>query len=102
MFRRFSLLCAWVFFVGGLFGAPTQPTIPATSFDVTAHQVVGDGKTDNTAALQKLFDEVSAAGGGRVIFPASDKPYLAGPLKLRSKLELHLMKGATLSPLPFG
>lgn len=81
---------------------PTLPTIRDASFDVTAHGVVADGVTDNAPALQKLFDETSAAGGGRIVFPAAEKPYLAGPLKLRSGIELHLPKGATLSPLPYG
>lgn len=102
MLRRILLLGAALAAVLSLSAVPTRPAIPETSVDATAHGVVGDGRTDNTAALQKLFDDTSAAGGGRIVLPASAQAYLAGPLNLRSKVELHLATGATLSPLPYG
>lgn len=84
------------------FAQPKLPKIRDVVIDVTAHGVVADDRTDNAAALQKLFDETSAAGGGRLVFPAAEQRYRSGPLQLRSGIELHLQKGATLSPLPYG
>ena len=55
---------------------------------------MGDGKTLNTAAIQKAIDACSAAGGGTVVVPAGR--FLTGPLKLASNLNLHLDEGATL------
>ena len=33
---------------------------------------VGDGKTLNTATLQKAFDDCAASGGGTVVVPAGE------------------------------
>src|SRR5436309_4297394 len=49
----------------------------------------GDGKTLDTAAIQKALDQ-----GGTVRVPAGT--YLCGPLTLRTKTTLQLDEGATL------
>ena len=46
------------------------------------------------AAIQRAIDEVAAAGGGRVIVPAGVYP--SGSLRLKSHVELHLEKDATI------
>ena len=46
------------------------------------------------AAIQRAIDEVAAAGGGRVVVPAGEYP--SGSLRMRSHVELHLEKGATV------
>ncbi len=63
-------------------------------FDVRAAGATGDGKTLDTAAIQKALDECGNAGGGTVRFPAGT--YLSKPIFLRSKTTLELQKGATL------
>jgi polygalacturonase len=58
--------------------------------------VVADLQVNNCrSAIQKAIETCHAVGGGRVVLPAGN--YLCdGPLHLRSNVNLHLQKGATL------
>lgn len=62
--------------------------------DVTEFGAKGDGKTKDTAAIQKTIDECSARGGGIVYLPSGT--YLSGTLRLRSRITLFISPGATL------
>ena len=53
-----------------------------------------DGKTLNTAAIQSAIDAANTKGGGRVIIPKGI--FLSGSIVMKSGVELHLSKGATL------
>ena len=53
---------------------------------------VGDGRADDTGALQRAIDACPA--GGRVFIPEGD--WLTAPLFLRSDMDLHLARGARL------
>ena len=66
----------------------------AGAFDVRNHGAKGDGKTIDTAAINKAIDAAAAAGGGTVVFPAGD--YLSYSVHLKSNVVLHLEQGATL------
>lgn len=70
----------------------------AATHDVRRYGATGDGKTMDTAAIQKAIDAASAAKGGQVVFPAGT--YLSGTLRLKSGVNLHLEKGATLLGSP--
>ena len=59
----------------------------------------GDGKSDDTVAIQKAIDACTASGGGQVLFP-SGHTYLSGPLHLKSNIDLHLQPNATLLASP--
>jgi polygalacturonase len=63
--------------------------------DITSHGAVGDGATNDGPAIQAAIDAVAAAGGGRVVVPAG-RTFVAGSLTLRSHVELHVERGATL------
>lgn len=64
-------------------------------YNVFNFGAVGDGITDDTAAIQAAVDACSAAGGGRVVLPGG-RVFRSGALVLRSHLELHLEAGAVL------
>jgi len=66
----------------------------AADFDVTKYGAVGDGKTMNTAFIQKAIDECNKSGGGKVIFPAGI--YLSATIELKDNVTLHLNKDARL------
>jgi polygalacturonase len=67
-------------------------------FPVTDFGAVPDGKTLNTAALQKAIDACSAAGGGTVVIPNTDHGgvYLSGALFLKPGTNLRIEKDAVL------
>ncbi|MCF0198086.1 MAG: glycoside hydrolase family 28 protein [Bacteroidaceae bacterium] len=49
---------------------------------------VGDGRTDDTQAVQRCIDACAQQGGGRVVFPAGHT-FLCGPLQLRGHIDYH-------------
>ncbi|MGZ8468692.1 MAG: glycoside hydrolase family 28 protein [Gemmatirosa sp.] len=78
-----------------ILGRIVPPTFAARDFDVTQYGAVGDGRTDCTAAIRRAIDGCHAAGGGRVVVPAGR--FLTGPVHLRSNVNLHVRKDATLA-----
>ena len=63
-------------------------------FDVRTFSATGDGKTPDTAAINKAIEAASAAGGGTVLFPAGN--YLCYSIHLKSNVSLYLDQGATI------
>jgi len=55
---------------------------------------IGDGKSLDTAAIQKAIDAAFGAGGGTVWLPSGT--FLSGTLVLKSNVTLHLEAGAVL------
>jgi polygalacturonase len=87
------------------FLAAAEPgaSVPAPGiFDVRTYGAKGDGKTLDTAAVNRAIDEAVAAGGGLVVFPAGS--YLCFSIHLKSQVHLELLQGSAIvaadSPLP--
>ena len=68
-------------------------------YDVTTYGARGDGKTDDATAIQQAIDACSAQGGGTVLFPANHI-FLAGPVQLKSNIDLRLEATAVLMANP--
>src|SRR5882724_914160 len=85
-----------------LFSVPPLPVIPAGTFNVTSFGAVGDGATDNTAAIQAAIAAAVASAnlGGTVEIPAGN--FLSGPITLASNINLQVDEGAELQALPMG
>lgn len=77
------------------------PEIPRRDYRITDFGAVGDGKTDARPAIMAAIEKAHAAGGGRVVIPKGAW-FSKGPLHLKSRIELHVAKGARLlfSPDP--
>jgi len=86
MNRRYVAILVLVFFCA------EQAT--AATFNVRDFGAVGDGKTLETAALNKAISACAAAGGGQVLFPAGK--YLSGTLLLKSNVTLMLDAAAEI------
>jgi hypothetical protein len=90
--RRALLRRAGVFTVPWLVSWPRRAWSQSAPRSVRDYGARGDGKANDTAAIQAAID--AAASGGVVLFPPGD--YLSGTLHLRSRLVLRLAAGATL------
>jgi polygalacturonase len=79
----------------GVFAAAARicPSTPG-NFDVSAFGAKGDGKANDTAAINKAIEAASAAGGATVTFRAGT--YLSYSIHLKSNVVLYLGPGATV------
>jgi polygalacturonase len=84
------LLLAWSF-------AACARAFGATC-DVATFGAKGDGKTLDTAAIQRAVDACAARGGGTVLLPAGT--FLSGTIVLADHITLHISAGATLLASP--
>ena len=66
-------------------------------FNIIDYGAVGDGVTKDTAAIQRAIDECAVQGGTVIVPPGV---YLTGSIYLKSNVELHIQKGATLLGSP--
>jgi len=81
--------------VPGILARIVPPTFPDRDVLITEHGAVGDGATDCTAAFRAAVQACASAGGGRVVVPPGR--WLTGPIHLRSNVNLHVQRGATIA-----
>jgi len=93
--RRDFLRLAGVGAAGGTLAARADQSAPTEgTFDVRAFGAAGDGKSLDTAAINKAVDAAATAGGGTVRFSAGN--YLSHSIHLKNNVTLHLEPGATI------
>jgi polygalacturonase len=68
--------------------------VPARVFRITDFGAIGDGKTVNSAAIQKAIDTCSAQGGGVVLVEKGD--YVTGTIDLKDGVMLEVAADAKL------
>ncbi|MDL4840283.1 glycoside hydrolase family 28 protein [Aquibacillus rhizosphaerae] len=68
------------------------PIISEERFNVKDYGAIGDGVHLNTEAINKTIEVCSNAGGGTVVIPSGI--WLTGPLRLKSKVNLHVEFGS--------
>jgi hypothetical protein len=79
--------------------AATEDKLSGTRiFNVCDYGAVGDGKTLNTAAIQKAIDACFADKGGTVLVPSG--VFLSGTLELKSYVTLHIVASGKLLGSP--
>ena len=81
--------------VPGILRKIKAPEFKKEDFLITSYGAIGDGKTMNTEAFRKAIAACNANGGGRVVVPAGN--FLTGPIHLKSNVNLHVTKEATVS-----
>ncbi len=81
---------------------PPLPVIPTNTFNILDFGGLGDGISNNAAAIQSAINTAAGAGGGTVIVPAAGtlSTYLSGPIIFSSSINLEIDSGATLKMLP--
>jgi polygalacturonase len=70
------------------------PVFAKRDFLITQFGAKPDGVTNCSNAIKQAVEACHNAGGGRVVVPAGS--YFTGPVYLKSNVNLHLEKGATL------
>lgn len=71
-----------------------SPKFPKREINILKFGAKAGGEADCRTAINKAIEECSKAGGGRVVVPAG--VFLTGAIRLRSNVNLHISKGATL------
>lgn len=70
------------------------PKFKNKDFDILKFGAKAGAEVDCREAINKAIDECSKSGGGRVVVPAGE--FLTGAIRLKSNVNLHVSKGATL------
>lgn len=71
------------------------PQFKTASFNVRDFGATGDGKANDTVAINRAIEKCTASGGGDVVFPAGT--YLAASIHLQSNVRFLLDKNAVIT-----
>jgi polygalacturonase len=74
---------------------------PANAINARQRNVLGNGITDDAAAINKLIEEISAGGGGRLYFPSGTYP-CRYTIHLKDHVQISLDRGAVIKAAPSG
>lgn len=89
---------AWETEVPKIMARIKPPVFPKRDFLITKFGAKAGVQNDSTAAISQAIDACSKAGGGRVVVPEGE--FLTGAVRLKSKVNLYVSKGATLKFSP--
>jgi polygalacturonase len=70
------------------------PKFKKKDYSILNFGAKSESHIDCREAINKAIDECSRQGGGRVVVPAGE--FLTGAIRLKSNVNLHISKGATL------
>lgn len=84
----------WELIYPEILGRIRPPKFPKRTFAITRFGAKAGGSFDCREAIDRAVNACSKAGGGRVVVPAGT--WLTGAIRLRSNVDLHISKGATL------
>ncbi len=70
------------------------PKFPKKDFSILKYGAKSGSAIDSTNAIRQAIEECSKKGGGRVVVPKGE--FLTGAIHLKSNVNLHVSKGATL------
>lgn len=79
----------------GVLKSIRAPRFVSRDYSVVEFGAKPDLAFDSLPAISRAIEQCHSEGGGRVVVPAGDW-YVAGPIHLKSEVNLHLHKGATL------
>ena len=71
------------------------PQFPSAAFNVRDFGARGDGRTNDTPAINKAIEQCNASGGGDVVFPAGT--YVAASIHLKNNVRFVLDKNAVIT-----
>ena len=81
--------------VGSILQNIKAPVFKRSTWNIVAYGAVADGQTDIKPVLDKAISLCSVSGGGEVVIPKG-RFYIAGPVVLKSHVNLHFDDGAEL------
>jgi len=85
---------AWSTEVPNILSRIKLPVFPKRDFLITKFGAKAGVQNDSSSAISAAVEACAKAGGGRVVVPAGE--FLTGAIYLKSSVNLHVAKGATL------